>query len=110
MPRRSSSYIDLPWSQQWLADHNASGVAAGKPVIQEEYGVNRSDPKYNQQQVYDQWHAQILQSSAINGDMTWGSLVVDGACPGADAYAVCESDAGYADIVTDWVTRMNGKQ
>ena len=79
-------------------------------MIQEEYGVLRTDPRYTQQQVYDQWHAQILDSPGINGDMSWGSLIVDGACPGSDGYAVCSTDSGYADIVTNWVSQMNAKQ
>ena len=75
--------------------------------------MNRSDAKYKQQDVYDQWHTLILQSKAINGDMTWGSLIVDspdGACPGAEPYAICPADPGYADLVTTWTAQMNGKK
>ena len=105
----SASYMTLSWTQQWLQDHNAVGVNVGKPVIQEEYGVTRTDTMYNTQQVYDAWHQTILGSQAINGDMTWGSLIVDEACPGNEPYAICPADADYADLVTNWVASMNGK-
>lgn len=101
--------MDIPWTVQWLSDHDASGTAANKPVIQEEYGVTRDDTKFNRQQVYDQWHSTILKSASINGDMTWGSLIVDGTCPGSDGYAICSSDSDYADVFTNWVPQMNGK-
>ena len=105
----SSGYENLDWSLQWLEDHDNSSAKANKPVVQEEYGVARDDTTYKRQDVYDQWHSYILSSEAINGDMTWGSLIVDGDCPGTDTYAICSTDADYGDIVTNWVTQMNGK-
>ena len=102
--------MNQAWTNQWLIDHDTAAVAAGKPVIQEEYGVPMNDPAYVQQSVYDQWHATILQSQAINGDMTWASLVVDGACPGGNPYAICPGDSSYADLVTDWIAQINGKK
>ncbi|KAF9893983.1 hypothetical protein FE257_008954 [Aspergillus nanangensis] len=98
------------WAMQWLADHETASVTANKPVILEEYGISRSDTAYDRQTVYDQLHAYELSSKSINGDMTWGSLVVGAACPGDDVYAICSADADYADLVTDWVVEMNGKE
>lgn len=95
---------------QWLADHEASSVAANKPAVLEEYGIIRTDTTYPRQSTYDQWHAYEMSSQSINGDMTWGSLVVDTDCPGTDPYSICTTDSDYADLVTNWVAQMNGKQ
>ncbi|MCJ1376367.1 hypothetical protein MMC20_007609 [Loxospora ochrophaea] len=106
-----SSDHPVPWTLQWLSDHQASAAAAGKPVIQEEYGINATATQYNQATIFEQWHSLILNSSAINGDMTWGSLVVDKPCDvNTDVYAICSSNPDYKEIVTDWVASLNGKK
>ena len=97
---------------QFIKDHEASGVAANKPVVMEEYGISGTDPALSRQTVYDQWHQFILGSKSINGDMTWGSLPVDGeGCPASagNPYVICPSDPDYADLVTGWAQKMNAK-
>lgn len=61
---------------QWLEYHETPRVGASKPCILEEYGISRDDTMYSRS-IYNQWHQYILLSKPINGDITWGSLLVD---------------------------------
>ena len=101
--------MNQTWSNQWLIDHDNASVTLNKPTIHEEYGISRSDPIYNRQTVFDAWHKIILGSDSINGDMTWGSLIVDDDCPGTDVFAICTSDPDEEDLVVEWSQAMNAK-
>ncbi|KAI9756779.1 MAG: accessory factor associated with RNA polymerase II [Chaenotheca gracillima] len=98
---------DEAWSLQYLKDHDASGQAANKPVVLEEYGVDR-DGSLNRTEVYDAWRDYIYGSKAINGDMSWATIQLDN-CPNGNEYAICSTDPDYDELVTDWVKKMNGK-
>lgn len=100
---------DLPWTERFLADHEASSVAARKPALLEEYGISRYSGRFNRSQVYARWHDAVFNSSTINGDLTWASLQFLGGCPAGDEWAICPADADFAADTVDWIARMNRK-
>ena len=82
---------------QWLKDHNAASIAANKPMIVEEMGVNRTSPDLSVPDVLNEYQSYILSAPAIQGSLDWDSLNIDAAqCPlNNNPYALCTSDPFY---------------
>ncbi|KAJ1325908.1 mannan endo-1,4-beta-mannosidase [Microdochium nivale] len=69
----------LSWTARWIQDHAASGRAAGKPVVHEEYGWMTAKARWEQlgrialqgrPQVVGDWQALMLKEK-MAGDMFW---------------------------------------
>lgn len=59
------SGADSPeYGLQWLKDHNDAAVKAGKPIIMEELGVNRTSPDIGVGDVLGEQQEYILESEA----------------------------------------------
>jgi len=84
-------------------------MAAKKPMIVEELGVNRN-VDMNMPDVLCEYQDYILAAPAIQGSMPWTNLNIDCACPNkGDPYAVCASDEAYLKMVTQFVPKMQVK-
>lgn len=69
----------LSWTARWIQDHAASGRAAGKPVVHEEYGWMTAKARWEQlgrialqgrPQVVGDWQALMIKEK-MAGDMFW---------------------------------------
>jgi hypothetical protein len=102
-----SGYENATQVLHWLQDHETSSVAANKPVIHEDTPFLT---------VFLCMTAKLLMISStniffhlnqsINGDMTWGSIVVDSVCPGYDFYAICPPQIR---IILTWLPIRSAK-
>lgn len=96
----------------WLQDHNAACLAAHKPCVLEELGVNRNTA-LDVAATMTEYQQYILSSGdapAIRGSMDWSSMYVRDECPGKeDPYAICEADAWYGEVVREFAVKMGEK-
>ncbi|KAH7029052.1 cellulase [Microdochium trichocladiopsis] len=69
----------ISWTARWIRDHAASGRAAGKPVVHEEYGWLTPAARWSQRfwfsfktrpQVYGEWQSIMLEEK-MAGDLYW---------------------------------------
>ena len=105
------------YGMQWLKDHNDAAVKAGKPVIVEELGVNRTDPDLSQSAALKQYEDYMSSgdAQAFQGGMLWSCDISAGqpgqpACPNPyDPYALCTGTEDFADLVSDFAGRMSVK-
>lgn len=105
------------YGMQWMKDHNDAGVAAGKPVIMEELGVNRTAPDLSQSAVLKQYETYMssAEAMAFQGGMLWScdinaSLPQLQPCPSpSDPYAICKGTAEFSDLVSGFARAMSAK-
>ena len=102
---------------EWLRRHNDAGVAAEKPVIAEEIGVNRTDPNLSQSTILGQYEEYVSSKAApaYQGFMHW-SCDISGpapnvtACPApTDPYAICRDTPDFTDLVKRLAGAMSAK-
>ena len=102
------------YGMQWLTDHNNAAVSAGKPMIVEELGVNRTDPNMSQSAVTKQYEDYMSggDAAAIQGALLWSCDIAAGVqqCPDPnDPYAICAGSPEFAEVVTQFAAAMTGK-
>ena len=95
---------------QWLKDHNAISVAANKPMVVEELGVNRQSSDISMTDMlsaFEKYMADAKEANAIQGTLLWSCDVMGGSCPvNNDPYAICQGEDFYGTLVTDFTKKM----
>ncbi|KAL8996345.1 MAG: hypothetical protein Q9169_004111 [Polycauliona sp. 2 TL-2023] len=97
------------WGNDWIKEHDAIGKKLGKPVILEEYGVNRS--KSDRVEIMQKWQDTIVKGG-LAGDTFWQfEETLVGTEPGDEYGVVFSEDKGseYGKLVVEHAKNMAGK-
>ncbi|KAG8527932.1 uncharacterized protein KY384_006848 [Bacidia gigantensis] len=110
---QDDTYPGLQYGMDWFKAHNQASVAANKPMIVEELGVNRGKLDISGDDImrqYEEYLSDPGQAGAVQGVVLWSADVMGGECPmQGDPYAICTADGSYEGLVRDFGLKMAGK-
>ncbi|RLN90737.1 hypothetical protein BBJ28_00021266, partial [Nothophytophthora sp. Chile5] len=86
------------WGVQWIEDHAASGVAAGKPVVMEEYGV-----KSHNATVYQAWSDAVF---ATGSGMQYWEFGVESLGTYKGDYTIYDTDELFTTTIVPTATQF----
>jgi hypothetical protein len=79
------------WGEQWIQDHAASGVAAGKPVVMEEYGVKTLNAS-----IYQAWSDAVYTAKS---SMQYWQFGVSSLSTADDGYTIYDTDELFTTVI-----------
>jgi hypothetical protein len=79
------------WGVQWIQDHAASGVTAGKPVVMEEYGVKTLNAS-----IYQAWSDAVCTAKS---SMQYWQFGVSSLSTADDGYTIYDTDELFTTVI-----------
>ena len=100
---------DPSWGSTWIAQHNAAGKAAGKPVVLEEYASPSWEP--NRTALMLPWQATVLNETSIAYDSFWQfATTLPTGMSDVDQYSIYYGTAEYGVLGTQHARDMLAKK
>jgi mannan endo-1,4-beta-mannosidase len=99
------------WGTKWIIDHAKAAQKANKPVVLEEYGIGRNEPR-NRDLIYHKW-TQTAYEQGLAGSMFWILTSLDPdqpdkMYPDYDGFRILNDGGTTAEILTNHSKQMRG--